>query len=348
MAIIPALIPVITEVELASAAASVELTVPSGYEILFLEYQDIYGDNIGDLSIYIRFNDDTGNNYDYSISSFGAASSTTNAAGQILVANWYSDTDGLQRHCSGLLTIFNRSGQEKVVIGSGVEIQKAGANPEDLFGKHFEAKWRNTSDEINKISCISQAGNFTAGSKFILRGLRTAKAPHLGSQDIVQFIGSADATGSSVTLPTFPKGYAMLWLFWHDIYGDQNVDTDIKLQFNGDTGGNYDYSNQPYGNASNTLNTRTFAKLGSMGDQDQDQVHSAGFATIFNRAAQEKIIILSEARIDEADVEAEDIIGQHGQNKWRNTSAEISSIVLAPSAGNFTAGKFWLIGVKIP
>ncbi len=48
---------------------------------------------------------------------------------------------------------------------------------------------------------LDAAGNFTTG-KFILRGLRTGKAPHLGSQDIIQFIGSQDfaAAGSAETI----------------------------------------------------------------------------------------------------------------------------------------------------
>lgn len=350
MAIIPALIPVIKEVTLDAPAASVEITVPSGYEILFLEWYDVYSDQISGEALYMRLNGDTAGNYDQSRKAFGTASLTSNAANLIPLGD-IGDTDGAQKRSNGMLLIFNRASQEKVIIGTDVKFEKGGGGANDLTGTHLEAKWRNTSDAITTILVYASGGNLTAGSKFILRGLRTDKAPALGSQDIIQFIGSHEVTGTeaSVTLPAIPPGFSQLWLFWHDVYGDSNTDQNIDLTFNGDTGNNYDYSRTGFGSASSTVNTDAHTQFNRFGDNDNEEAHTSGFVTIFNRASQEKVLIGTDVRVDKAngDVTIEDLAGAHLESKWRNTSAEISTMTLVPSTGNFSGGKFWLIGVKV-
>ncbi len=350
MSIIPALLPVIKDVTLDAAAASVEITVPAGYEILFLEWSGVYGDQVATKNIYLRFNGDTGNNYDYSMQPFGTVSSTANA-GTVIIGGQFSNTT-LGYYNSAKLLIFNRASQEKVVIGNNVITI---ASAEDLTGWHNEAKWRNTSDEISTILIFASGGNFTAGSRFILRGLRTSGAPALGSQDIVQFIGSVDAIGASVTLPTIPAGYGMLWLFLHDVYSDHNDWSYGGMTFNGDSGGgsnNYDdvlYS--AFGSASSTSNGTDFIITSLNGDVDASKTHGAGFVTIFNRAAQEKVVIgtLVSYREATATSNAHDLSGYHKEAKWRNTSDEINSIVITPVVGNFAgSGKIWLFGVKVP
>ncbi len=345
MAIIPALIPVIKEVTLDVAAASVEFTVPSGYEILFLEWHDVYGSSTGNVEFQVTFNGDTGNNYDWAENAFGAASSTTNGAANMLLAvNMIGDTDGLQRHANGTVVIFNRAAQEKVMIGTPVRFDKAGASDEDLVGQHNSSKWRNTSDEISTITLTASGGNITAGSQFILRGLRTNKAPALGSKDICQFIGSADFAAAGVTLPTFPPGYGMLWLFWHDVQGDHNDAQFLTMTMAGGNG-EYDHSLQAFGTASSTSNAANVINIGLIADDDGEDRASSGFACIFNRLAQEKVIIGTSIYAEGGD---EDVHGYHLEAKDRTTDEEVSTITIAPAAGNLDAGKFWLIGVKVP
>ena len=350
MAIIPALMPVITEVTLAAAAASVSLTVPTGYEILFLEWSNVGGDENTAQNIFIQFNGDATGNYDCSYQSFGSASSTSNARSNIFFG-LIADADGVINISSGHATIFNRAAQEKVFIGTEAYFDNsAGGGADDLTGKHTEGKWRNTSAEISSLLLYPGAGNFAANSRFILRGLRTSGAPGLGSADIVQFIGSATATGASVTLPTIPAGYGILWLFAHDIGGDNTAIKYITLRFNSDTGNNYDFSLQQYGSASSTTNASTYILIGSIADSDAQDFHSNSLFTIFNRTSQEKVVIGNETFYDNgAGAGADDLIGIHSEAKWRNTTNEISTLTLTPTAGNFAgSGKFWLFGVKIP
>ena len=92
---------------LTAVAASVSFVVPTGYDILFLYWHDVYGDNAAATAMRMRLNSDTGNNYDYSEVNFGSASSTTNAGAYILLG-YIGDTDGDQLHQNGIVTIFNR------------------------------------------------------------------------------------------------------------------------------------------------------------------------------------------------------------------------------------------------
>ena len=351
MAIIPALIPVIKEVTLDVAAASVAFTVPNGYGILFLEWHNVMGDDNSARAVKVTFNGDTGNNYDISFVAFGTASSTVNATAFVQIAAT-ADADGLNRVSNGSAIIFNRTGTEKVVIGSDGRWDAADGSGtvNDFTGAHIEGKWRTTAGVITSITITPAIGNFLANSKFIIRGLRTNHAPALGSQDIMQFIGSQDFVAAGNTFSGIPKGYAMLWLFWHDIYGDSIASRDILMTFNGDAAGNYDDSLQPFGTASSTLNAEADIIIGEIGDTDGVQQHSSGFLTIFNRAGQEKVVIGTRFRTDKANGSGtiEDVVGYHLEGKWRNTTDEISTLALVPSVNSFAAGKFWLIGVRIP
>ncbi len=350
MAIIPALMPVIAQTTLQAPAASVSLVVPSGYEILFLEWSDVYGNSIASRDLYMTFNGDTAGNYDGSMQQFGAASITSNAELEILIGA-IGDTDGIQQHSSGFATIFNRDGAEKVVIGTRFRVDKADGSGtiEDVVGYHIEGKWRTTSGVITTLTITASANNMTAGSRFILRGLRTSGAPALGSQDIVQFIGSVDVNaGGSVTFPTIPSGYSLLWLFTHDITSDNNNAASILLPFNSDTGAYYDYSNSSFGTASSTVNAASNIIVGTVGDDDGVDYHSHGFHSISNRKGQEKVLIGTHVRHQAAGANQHDLDGKHHEGKWRNKEDEISTLTLASGGGSFDrSGKAWLFGLKI-
>ncbi len=156
---------------LLTTAASVSFVVPTGYGILLLKWSDVYGDDAALRSMNLTFNSDTGGNYDYSRQLFGDASSTVNAQTEISIGVM-ADTDGVEDHSSGILIILNRTSQEKVTIGHDVQVRKAGASAEDLFGVHSEGKWRNTSDEIASLTVTPAVGNFAANSRFILLGVK--------------------------------------------------------------------------------------------------------------------------------------------------------------------------------
>ena len=65
---------------------------------------------------------------------------------------------------------------------------------------------------------------------------------------------------------------------------------------------------------------------------------------IFNRTSQEKVYVGTEGYYGG---DSEDFTGVHLEGKDRDTTSEIASVGLVPAAGNFTTGKFWLLGIKV-
>ena len=344
---IQSLLPILDRTTLASAASSVTLQVPESYELLFLEWHDVYGDNIAARNILLTYNSDGGGNYDHSRQLFGTASSTTNTAVSIPIGT-IGDTDGVMWHNSGQMVIFNRDGSEKVGIGSEDNIH---GDNNDIDGLHQENKWRTTSGVITTITLTASASsNFTAGSRFILRGISTVAASPVGGMnpEIVQFIGSADATGASVTLPTIPSGFERLWLFAHDVYGNSTSLRYPQITFNGDTGANYDYSGAAFGSASSTSNAQPNITVGDYSDTNGVKRHLHECLEISNRAGQEKVIIGTVVTHDDGGVSEDDVVGYHIEAKWRNKTDEIATITYTPSASDFAgSGKFYLFGLRI-
>lgn len=345
----PVSIPVISETTLTAAASSVEINVPAGYEILFLEHHSVYGDNIAVQWLDMTFNGDTAANYDYSRQSFNSAGSTSNAQSLIQIGAC-GDTDGNEPHDNGIHVIFNRASQEKVVMGTRHYFMgKTGGIGDDCYGVHNEAKWRNTSDPITLITITASVGNFTANSKFILRGLRTDSAPALGGRDIVQLIGSTELTGSqeNITFSGIPPGYGILWLFWHFMYGDNILQKNMGVIFNSDSGNNYDFSLQRHGSATSTTNGATQILLGVFSDTDGAAINANGFAVIFNQNGQEKVVVGTNTDVDKGGGNAEDLDGYHIEGKWR-TATEINSVTVLSGNINFVSGaKVWLLGAKL-
>lgn len=154
------------------------------------------------------------------------------------------------------------------------------------------------------------------------------------------------APAASVSFAGIAAGYAAFLLLWHDVYGDDAVQQAMGLTFNADVGNNYDYSDRPFNSASLMTLAATQIYFAVCGDTPGDEIHDTGYALILNRAANEKLVIGVECRVFKAGANAEKIYGYHIEAKWRNVAAEISTITITPSVGNFVAGsRFILLGV---
>ncbi len=351
MAIIPALMPVLYDTEkqggIPAAVASVTIPVPNGIEILFLEWA-----NVGCSDNLLRFLQLTAvsgaGGYDWSRQLHNAASNTNHTA-NFLVLGEGGDADGVIHVTNGEAVIFNRAGSEKVMIGRETYYDNsAGGAADETLGSHIEGKDRDTSDPITSLVISFAAGNILANSRFILRGLRTDKAPALGSKDIVQFIGSTEPTTGSSFSFTVPSGYEQLLLFWDTVYGDSNSGQEMRLTFNSDGGAYYDHSDSGLGSASSTENADTNISMEFFGDLDGEDRYTYGYCTIFNRKGQEKVLIGPSIRFPQGGAGPNDLLVFHREAKWRNKEDEISTITLTASVGNFaTPTKVWLLGVKI-
>lgn len=158
---------------LGGPAASIEFSgIASGYATFLLFWHDLYGDNAGNQRMQLTFNSDGGTNYDWSFKGFNSASDTQHAENFIDIGN-IGDTASTETHGNGHLYILNRASQEKISFGHTVQIKKAGAGAEDSSGFHVEGKWRNVAAEISTITLTVSVGNFVAGSRLILLGVKT-------------------------------------------------------------------------------------------------------------------------------------------------------------------------------
>jgi len=139
----------IVEVDITPEAAQLDIIIPSGYKALELSFLDILV-GTGSASFFrLRFNSDSGNNYNNSIGFMnvggGSTSTTVSVSGDFRIQNIASQI----KTCLGF-----------VVHGS------TGSIEEDRGGI-----WKNSSDEINTISLYLDAGTLGSG-KVIVRGYK--------------------------------------------------------------------------------------------------------------------------------------------------------------------------------
>lgn len=143
----------ISETTVGAAAGQVDITVPTGYKCLLLRY---YAESdTGEADIYVRFNDDAGNNYTYFATTSASSIHITYAIAPPNAKSF------------GELRIMNISTETKLVAGHNQR--------RDSTRNQFEEKrgsWENTTDEITKINVIASANNIAIGSIFTLWGVR--------------------------------------------------------------------------------------------------------------------------------------------------------------------------------
>jgi hypothetical protein len=141
---------------LGSAAASITVTIPSGYPRLYVSYFQP-GSSATNI-IRIQFNGDTANNYaDRRSDDAGAPTAGANI-GFINTAEANTGT-GAQ---SCTFSVANVSTSRKLVSGVGVSDAGApGTAPRMLY---FTGVWNNTSSEISSITLLTSAGNMNSGT----------------------------------------------------------------------------------------------------------------------------------------------------------------------------------------
>lgn len=152
------------------------------------------------------------------------------------------------------------------------------------------------------------------------------------SQIATQTLGSAAA---SVTFSSIPQTYTNLVLV---IAGTAAGGDAVYLQYNGDTGTNYSWTNmQGDGTttASNRASSTSEARIGSIG---ATQYNSISSIPNYSNTTTFKTCI---SRANRTDVSTWEFV-----NLWRNTAA-ITSILVRTPATNFSTGcVFTLYGIK--
>lgn len=167
----------------------------------------------------------------------------------------------------------------------------------------------------------------------------------------LSLISELTSVSSSMSFTSIPSGFRHLL-----IVGRMRVDTaaeadEVKVQFNGDTGSNYDFQ-QLYGNggtaaASTIRATTSIFALRSEAANGRANVFAAGICFIFGYSISgvEKTILSLNQTFGDLSADA-DVLVALRSGLWRNT-AVITSIAISPNAGpNFVTGtRFQLYGI---
>lgn len=120
----------------------------------------------GSITITVRFNNDSGNNYGWRASNGGAADTTLGSTSGIVL------TGGAATGATTALEVaefVNIATQEKIGISLGVR-QTAGAATAP-FRSEGTGKWANTANQITRIDIVNTStGDYAAGSEVIVLG----------------------------------------------------------------------------------------------------------------------------------------------------------------------------------
>jgi hypothetical protein len=156
------------------------------------------------------------------------------------------------------------------------------------------------------------------------------------------------ASAASVTLSSIPGTYRNLFILWQARGDTAAVNTQMQLQFNGDTGANYDYIEENFRNgtasgagavAATAMSLDYLAaSTAPVGTTGGGRIMIPNYAgTTFHKT------VITEAFMRDGTVATSPFLSISGGD-WRSTVA-ITSVLLKPTAGNFIAGSsFQLYG----
>lgn len=116
----------------------------------------------GNTSEYLRFNNDSGNNYTRNTSDDGGAAAS-------IVSSPGMQYGGSALVRNGRMEIFNLAAQEKGYFGQTIYNTAAGA-ANQVVRTEVAGKWSNTGAQITRIDLVAISGGFLAGSEIIILG----------------------------------------------------------------------------------------------------------------------------------------------------------------------------------
>jgi hypothetical protein len=164
----------IAESVLTGTAASVTFSsIPASFRTLEIRIQARSDTAATATPLVMRFNADSGANYD-SQSIFGQTTSTgatesVAATGMSLLE--IAAASATANH-AGALTLFipNYNGTTFIKTADGTSTSSVGTGAGTLITRKISGRWRSTA-AITSITVLPAAGNFVAGSSFVLYGL---------------------------------------------------------------------------------------------------------------------------------------------------------------------------------
>lgn len=166
--------PISGYVELSGTAANIDIqNIPADYKHLVL-VTNLRTDAVAtNVSCTMRFNSDSGNNYDYQVISANQAALTTAqtlATSSILTVMALGSSATANHFASVTSWIYNYTNatRAKQVSLDSNSMSTTAA----VVNKYLSAgQWRNTANQINRITITPPSGSFVAGSSYMLFGV---------------------------------------------------------------------------------------------------------------------------------------------------------------------------------
>jgi hypothetical protein len=148
-----------------SNVTSVNITVPTGYFFLILEgHLELVSGNYVEHIIGMRFNDDTGTNYDYQ----QVKGSGTTASASLTTSATYIAAGSFNQYGRLSLRISNYSAySHKQVIGNHANSYSTTYNLYTVYGR-----WWNISANISRITLFNATNTDTFSGKIVLYGMK--------------------------------------------------------------------------------------------------------------------------------------------------------------------------------
>lgn len=172
---------VIYDKTLAITEGSFDISIPAGYSHLKLVVSGRGTIVDTDLDTKLRFNGDTGNNYDFEyIGGLGASASAGESFGQsaIIIGLLAGSTApaGLGNSIEVDIPDHSSTTFNKTLMSRNA--RKRGVSSGDMLARHYHGFWR-SSAAINSITIFPTSGSFVAGSRVTVYGYSTVTFPSL-------------------------------------------------------------------------------------------------------------------------------------------------------------------------
>jgi hypothetical protein len=263
-----------------------------------------------------RFNNDTGSNYAsrWIENDSGEQTETSQSYGT-------TTTDSAKSNI-GVAYISNLAGQEKLAVSRGTDY---GGGIPNRFDSVF--KWVNTSNAINRIDLYNpSSGSFNTGSSCVVLGWDPTDTH---TTNFWEELDSSNGDGSG----GWSSGtFAAKTYLWVQAWVEPSTSARLDMTFNSDSGGNYTRRQSENGGSAST---------GSSQSAMLDVIPAstvAGYVNFFiiNRSSTAKLCV-SHAMNGGASGAGSAPVRIESAFKWENTSAQITSIDMIPSAGNYSS-----------
>jgi hypothetical protein len=326
-----------------SGISSVTFAVPAGFKNLRITGTTRSNRAAANFDgISLQFNGDTGANYNSQ--AIGASGST------VIGSQSTAQTSLRVAEATAASSLANSAGSFEIIIQDhanttffknaiGREVDIEGASATGTNEEFRSGFWANTA-AVNSVTVLLLNGTFIAGSTITLWGEADTGPVLLTSNSNLIQRTVLTASQTTIPIPTIPQGYNDLRIVWQIRSTAAVTNTSFAIQFNGDTGSNYDradvFGNTAAGAASAIATTS--AVIGeSSGASSPSGASGVGQLLIPNYAGQ----VFRKGGTGSSLLKSADSSGNIAAElwaiEWRNTAA-ITSALLSLGAGDFAVG----------